>query len=37
MVVPWDEAMAMADDGRIEDAKTMLALMICDRIRRHVR
>ena len=34
VIVPWDEALAMVDDGRIEDAKTMLALMICDRMRR---
>lgn len=34
VIVPWDEAIAMADDGRIEDAKTMLALTICDRARR---
>lgn len=33
-VVPWNEALAMIDDGRIEDAKTILALMICDRLRR---
>jgi hypothetical protein len=25
--------MTMAEDGRIEDAKTLLALMICDRLR----
>lgn len=34
VVVPWDEALRMAADGRIEDAKSMLALMICDRLRR---
>jgi ADP-ribose pyrophosphatase len=33
-VVPWNEALAMIDDGRIEDAKTILALTICDRLRR---
>jgi ADP-ribose pyrophosphatase len=33
VIVPWDEALAMAQDGRIEDAKTLLALMICDRLR----
>ena len=33
VVVTWDEAMAMVEDGRIEDAKTLLALMICDRLR----
>jgi len=34
VVVSWEEAMAMADDGRIDDAKTLLALIICDRLRR---
>jgi ADP-ribose pyrophosphatase len=34
VVVPWEEAVAQAEDGRIEDAKTLLALMICDRLRR---
>ena len=34
VIVPWNEALAMVDDGRIEDAKTMLALTICDRLRR---
>ena len=34
MIVPWEEALAMVGDGRIEDAKTMLALTICDRVRR---
>lgn len=33
IIVPWEEALAMAEDGRIEDAKTLLALMICDRLR----
>jgi ADP-ribose pyrophosphatase len=33
VIVPWNEALAMAYDGRIQDAKTMLALMICDRLR----
>jgi ADP-ribose pyrophosphatase len=32
VIVPWNEALAMIDAGQIEDAKTMLALMICDRI-----
>jgi ADP-ribose pyrophosphatase len=35
VIVTWDEAMAMVRDGRIEDAKTMLSLMICDAMRRH--
>lgn len=33
-VVPWNDALAMIDDGTIEDAKTILALSICDRLRR---
>ena len=33
VVVPWDEAIEMAHDGRIEDAKSMLALLLCDRHR----
>ncbi len=33
VIVPWAEAIAMVDDGRIEDAKSMLALMICHRLR----
>jgi ADP-ribose pyrophosphatase len=34
VVVCWDEAIAMAEDGRIEDAKSLLALMFCDQLRR---
>jgi len=34
VIVPWAEAIAMVDDGRIEDAKSMLALTICDRLRK---
>jgi ADP-ribose pyrophosphatase len=33
MVVAWDEAVAMALDGRIEDAKSMLAILLCDQRR----
>ncbi len=33
VVVPWDEAIRMVEDGRIEDAKSMLALFIEDRRR----
>jgi ADP-ribose pyrophosphatase len=29
VIVSWDEAMRMAQDGRIEDAKTLLALWFC--------
>ena len=32
VIVPWQQAIAMVEDGRIEDAKTMLALTICDRL-----
>jgi ADP-ribose pyrophosphatase len=32
-VVAWDEAVAMVGDGRIRDAKSMLAILICDRLR----
>jgi ADP-ribose pyrophosphatase len=34
LVVPWAEAMSMVDDGRIEDAKTIAALAIWDRMRK---
>lgn len=33
VVVPWAEALAMVHDGRIEDAKTIIALTICDRMK----
>jgi ADP-ribose pyrophosphatase len=32
VILPWHEALAMALDGRIQDAKTILALLICDRL-----
>jgi ADP-ribose pyrophosphatase len=32
VVVPWSEALAMISDCRIEDAKSMLAILIGDRI-----
>lgn len=32
-IVPWREALAMVQDGRIRDAKTMLALLLCDQLR----
>ena len=32
-VVPWSEALAMVYDGRIDDAKTIIALLLCDRLR----
>jgi ADP-ribose diphosphatase len=33
LVVAWDEALAMADDGRIRDAKTIAGLLLYDRLR----
>jgi ADP-ribose pyrophosphatase len=32
-IVPWCDALAMVDDGRIVDAKTIVALWLCDRLR----
>jgi len=32
-VVAWQEAVRMVRDGRIEDAKTMLAILLCDGLR----
>jgi ADP-ribose pyrophosphatase len=29
VILPWNEAIARARDGRIEDAKTLLALFLC--------
>jgi ADP-ribose pyrophosphatase len=34
VIVPFPEALAMIDDGRIEDAKTILALIFGERLRR---
>jgi ADP-ribose pyrophosphatase len=34
VVVTWDEAVEMVSDGRIHDAKSMLAILIGDRRRR---
>ncbi len=36
VILPWNEALAMAHDGRIKDAKSLLALWICDRLRNPV-
>ncbi len=33
LVVPWSEALAMVGDGRIEDAKSMLAILLGNRLR----
>ena len=34
IVVRWEDAIAMASDGRIEDAKSILALLICDQLKK---
>ena len=34
LVLPWDEAVQMVRDGRIHDAKTLVGLLIYDRLRR---
>jgi ADP-ribose pyrophosphatase len=34
IIVAWDEAVRMVHAGRIEDAKSMLAILVCDRLRR---
>lgn len=34
VIVRWDEALRMAHDGRIEDAKTLLALLLWDQRRK---
>jgi hypothetical protein len=34
-VVPWAEAVAWALDGTIRDAKTLVALLLWDRLRGH--
>lgn len=33
LVVPWNEALAMVDRGEIEDAKTICALLLWERLR----
>mgnify|MGYP002622909929 FL=1 len=33
-LVTWEEALAMTADGRIEDAKTLVGLLLYDRLRR---
>jgi ADP-ribose pyrophosphatase len=34
LLASWAEALAMIDDGRIQDAKTIAALLLYDRVRR---
>ena len=34
LIVPWDEAIAMAERGEIEDAKTICGLLMWDRLQR---
>ncbi len=36
LVLPWEEAVVMARDRRIEDAKTLIGLLYCDLFRRGV-
>ncbi len=36
-VVPWSDALAMASDGRIKDAKTLLAIFLYECLRRRAR
>lgn len=33
LIVAWDEAVQMVHDARIIDAKSMLAILLCDRLR----
>lgn len=33
VILPWQDAMAMALDGSIKDAKSILSLFLCDRLR----
>ncbi|HEY2840199.1 MAG TPA: NUDIX hydrolase [Pirellulales bacterium] len=34
LITPWEEALSMIERGEIEDAKTVAALLFCDRWRR---
>jgi ADP-ribose pyrophosphatase len=34
VILPWENALAMALDGQIQDAKSILALLICDHLRK---
>lgn len=34
LVVPWDEAVQMAVDGRIQDAKSIVGLLLVDRLKK---
>src|SRR4051794_34207096 len=36
VIVTWDEAVRMVVEGEVEDAKSMLAILLCDRRRRPV-
>jgi ADP-ribose pyrophosphatase len=33
VILPWHKAVAMALDGRIQDAKSILGILLCDRLR----
>ncbi|QDU99246.1 NUDIX hydrolase [Lignipirellula cremea] len=35
-IVHWEDALAMVDDGRIHDAKTIIALLYYDRLKRRL-
>jgi ADP-ribose pyrophosphatase len=37
IILPWNAAVAMVDDGQIEDGKTIIALTLCDRLFRRQR
>ena len=34
LIVPWQEALAMASDGRIQDAKSLVGILLCEQLRR---
>jgi len=34
VILPWDDALAMAHDGQIQDAKSILALLLSDHLRK---
>jgi hypothetical protein len=34
LVVPWGEALAMAKDGRIQDAKSLVGILLYEQVRK---
>ena len=36
LVVPWNEAVSLAERGEIEDAKSLVGILLWDRLRRRV-